>query len=108
MDEENPSNDAPHTNNKARANAWKIAPKSRKVIEVKDAMYRTATLSGKFLVSEQDSAHGTNKDGHSTIEVDCNWYDWRPMKRSIRLTIINQAVEIPNDSNVVVITNIGS
>jgi hypothetical protein len=107
MDEENPNNGAPHTNSKAKPNRYKIAPKNRKVIEVKDAMYRSAVLSGNFLVAATDNAYGINKDGRKTIEVECHWYDWRPKTRWIRITIINQETEIPNDSDIEIIDNIG-
>ena len=106
-EEEEPTNGAPNTDAFAKANDWEIAPSGRIVIEVKDALYRNAVLSGKFLVSESANAYGTNKDGHKTIEVECRWYGWRPMTRWPRLTIIHQEIELPNDSNVEVIKNIG-
>jgi hypothetical protein len=77
------------------------------VIEVKEALYRNAVLSGKFLVADSANAYGTNKDGHKTIEVECSWYGWRPMTRWIRMTIINQEIEVPNNGNEVVVKNIG-
>jgi hypothetical protein len=77
------------------------------VIEVKDALYRNAVLSGKFLVADSANAYGTNKDGHKTIEVDCSWYRWTPKTRCIRLTIINQEIEVPNNGNEEVVKNIG-
>jgi len=107
IQEENPSNDAPHTDALAKPIAWQTAPIGRKVIEVKDALYRNAVLSGKFLVADSANAYGMNKDGHTTIEVECSWYGWKPMTRWIRMTIINQEIEIVNNGNIEVIKNIG-
>ena len=107
IQEENPTNGAPHTDALARAIGHQLAPSGRKVIKVKDALYRNAVLSGKFLVADSANAYGTNKDGHKTIEVECSWYGWRPMTRWIRMTIINQEIEIPNNGNEVVVKNIG-
>lgn len=107
IDDEHPSNDAPHTDAEAKPIKWELAPSNRKVIEVKDALYRNAVLSGKFLVAQSANAYGTNKDGHKTIEVECYWYGWKPKTRWMRLTIINQEIEIADYSNVDVIKDIG-
>lgn len=107
IEEEHPSNGAPHTDAEAKPIKWELAPSNRKVIEVKDALYRNAALSGKFLVAQSANAYGTNKDGHKTIEVECYWYGWRPKTRWMRLTIINQEVEISDYSNIEVIKDIG-
>ena len=105
--EEIPTNGAPNTDAFAKPNKWGLAPNNRIVIEVKDAYYRTAVLSGKFLVAQTANAYGTNKDGHKTIEVECSWYEWKPKTRWIRITVITQEVEIKDYSNIEVITNIG-
>ena len=107
IEEEQPTNGAPNTNPRAKPIKWEIAPIGRKVIEVSNAQYRKAVLSGKFLVADSSDPYGTNKDGHKTIEVECYWYGWQPKTRWMRLTIINQETEITNDSNVEVIKNIG-
>jgi hypothetical protein len=105
--EDAPTNGAPNTDALAKPIAWQQAPSGRKVIEVKDALYRNAVLNGKFLVAESANAYGTNKDGNKTIEVECLWYEWKPKTRWIRMTIINQEIEIPNNGNEEVIKNIG-
>jgi hypothetical protein len=107
IEEEQPNNGAPKTDADAKPIKWELAPNNRKVIEVKDANYRNAVLSGKFLVAQSANAYGTNKDGHKTIEVECYWYGWKPKTRWMRLTIINQEIEISDYSNLDVITNIG-
>ena len=107
IQEDNPSNDAPPTDALAKPSAWQIAPIGRKVIEVKDALYRNAVLSGKFLVADSANAYGANKDGHKTIEVECLWYGWKPMTRWPRLTILHQEIEIANNGNEEVVKNIG-
>ena len=107
IEEEHPSNGAPHTDAEAKPIKWELAPSNRKVIEVKDALYRNAALSGKFLVAQSANAYGTNKDGHKTIEVECHWYGWRPKTRWMRLTIINQEIEITDYANLEVIKDIG-
>ena len=107
IQEEHPNNGAPHTDAEAKPIKWELAPSNRKVIEVKDALYRNAALSGKFLVSQSANAYGTNKDGHKTIEVECYWYGWKPKTRWMRLTIINQESEITDYSNLDVIKDIG-
>lgn len=100
-------NTAPNTDSKAKAVRWEIAPSNRRVIEVKNAFYRSASFNGKFLVAESVNAYGRNKDGHKTIEVECCWYGWQPKTRGIRLTIINEEVEIKDCLNVYVIKDIG-
>jgi hypothetical protein len=107
IQEESPSNGAPNTDATAKPIKWGLAPNNRTVIEVKDAHYRSAVLSGKFLVAQTSNAYGTNKDGHKTIEVECFWYEWKPKTRWMRLTVINQEIEIKDYSNLEVITNIG-
>jgi hypothetical protein len=107
IDDEHPSNDAPHTDAEAKPIKWELAPSNRKVIEVNDALYRNAVLSGKFLVAQSPNAYGTNKDGHKTIEVECYWYGWRPKTRWMRLTVINEEIEITAYSNLDVIKDIG-
>jgi hypothetical protein len=107
IQEEHPNNGAPNTDADAKPIKWELAPNNRKVIEVKDANYRNAVLSGKFLVAQSANAYGTNKDGHKTIEVECYWYGWKPKTRWMRLTIINQEIEITDYSNLDVIKDIG-
>ena len=105
--EEQPSNGAPNTDAHAKPIKWELAPINRTVIEVKDAQYRNAVLSGKFLVAQTDNAYGTSKDGHKTIEVECYWYGWKPKTRWMRLTVINQEIEITDYSEIDVIKDIG-
>ena len=107
IEEEHPSNGAPHTDAEAKPIKWELAPSNRKVIEVKDALYRNAALSGKFLVAQSANAYGTNKDGHKTIEVECHWYGWQPQKRSLKLTLINAEEVVADYENIEVIKNIG-
>ncbi len=107
IQEETPENGAPNTDALAKPIKWELAPSNRKVIEVKDAHYRNAVISGNFLVAQSENAYGTNKDGHKTIEVECYWYGWKPKTRWMRLTIINQEIEIADYSNLEVIKNIG-
>lgn len=107
-DEEDPSNGAPHTNAKAKPIKWKLAPSNRKVIEVKNALYRNAVLSGKFLIAQTVNAYGTSKDGHKTIEVECYWYGWKPKNRWIRITLTNEEKEVEDYSEHEVVSNIGA
>ena len=107
IEEKHPKNSAPNTDSHAKPIRWEMAPNNRKVIEVKNAMYRNANLSGKFLVSESKKAYGTNKNGHKTIEVECYWYGWKPKTRWVQLTLINQEIEITDYSNLEVIKDIG-
>ena len=106
IEEEQPTN-APNTDAEAKANKWELAPNGRKVIEVKDALYRNAVISGRFLVALGDKVEGRNKDGHKTIEVECTWYGWQPQKRSLRLTIINEETVLNSTEEIDVIKNIG-
>ena len=108
IQEEEPTNGAPHTDALAKPIARQLAPIGRKVIEVKDALYRNAVLSGKFLVAESANAYGTNKDGHKTIEVECYWYGWKPKTRWMRMTIVNQEIDVPNHGAEDVVSNIGN
>ena len=106
IEEEQPIN-APNTDAEAKANDWKTAPSGRTVIEVKDALYRNAVISGRFLVALGEKIEGRNKDGHKTIEVECTWYGWQPQKRSLRLTLINEETVLDSTVEIVVIKNIG-
>jgi hypothetical protein len=106
IEEEKPTN-APNTDSEAKPNKWEIAPSGRKVIEVKDALYRNAVISGRFLVALGEKTEGRNKDGHKTIEVECTWYGWQPKKSSIRLTLINEEIVLNGNEIIDVIKNIG-
>jgi hypothetical protein len=105
-DEENPSSGAPHTNALAKPNKWEIASTNRKIIRVKDGHYRSAVISGVFVVAESPEAYGRNKDGQLTIEVECYWYEWKPKTRWMRLTLTTAEEELSNYTDEVV-RNIG-
>ena len=105
-DEEQPIN-LPHTDSEAKPINWDLAPSGRTVIEVKDAHYRKAVISGLFLVALNNKHETRNKDGHKTVEVECSWYGWQPQKRSLRLTLINAEEVVADYENIEVVKNIG-
>jgi hypothetical protein len=108
IEEDVPTNGAPNIDPKANPNKWEIAPSGRRVIEVKNATYRTAVFSGFFLVANSAEPYGPPNDGHKTIEVECYWYGWKPKTRWIRITLINEEVDLVDYSNQEVIKNIGA
>ncbi len=106
LDEENPTGDAPNTDNKAKPIKFEAAPAHRNLVRVTNALYRNAVFSGVFVVAESKDPNGRSKDGHETIEVECTWYGWKPKTRWIRITVPN-APEYLKDYTGDVVKNLG-
>jgi hypothetical protein len=102
IEEEAPSPTAPNTDKQAKPIKFELAPSGRRCIRVTNAFYREAVFSGVFVVADSEDPEGRNKDGISTIEVECRWYLWKPKTRWIRITVPNGYEELINyDGDVV-------
>ena len=79
---------AKNTNRKAAITDY-MNVKNSLVIEVKNAYYRTAKLSGLFLVSNVENPFKLRK-GALTIEIECLWDGTKPKSTWAHLIIKNK------------------
>jgi putative NADH-flavin reductase len=86
----------PHTDKLARPKSHKATNSASVLIDVTDANIRYATVSGTFLVVGGIASAYTYRNKR-VIDVDCDWYQWRPNRGCIRLILRN--AEVPYTSN---------
>ena len=60
-----------------------------RLISVNDAYVRNAKVSGTFLLFEYHHSIPYVYRGKLVIDVDCEWYQWRPDRGCIRLILKN-------------------
>jgi hypothetical protein len=77
----------PHLDPHAEPIEFEPAPPGRKIVFIKGASYRNAVFDGYFVVADSADPHGRNKTGQETIDLECYWYGWRPIRRWIRVTV---------------------
>jgi hypothetical protein len=88
----------PHTDKfaKPKYDPKRKTGKPSRLITVKDAKIRCATVSGTFLLFEKHNSHPYDYRGNSVIDIACEWYEWKPQRGCIRLILRND--EVPFDS----------
>lgn len=90
----------PHTDDTAKP-CGPMEVKNARVVRVKNAQYRRATVSGAFAI---DPNSQPNKDGR--VAVLCRWYGFRVNQRGPQIKVNPATDRIDNDYTGIVITNI--
>jgi hypothetical protein len=60
-----------------------------RLINVNKANVRNSTVSGTFLLYEKHHSAPYLFRNKTVIDVDCEWYEWRPDRGCIRLILRN-------------------
>lgn len=81
----NEQNDAPKTSKRAKPSA-PLSVRNARVIVVKDAMYRGATISGTFLLGDNNELPLPRKGLH-IVEVYCCWFGLRLKTRGLHFKV---------------------
>jgi hypothetical protein len=100
----NEQGDAPNTSNHAKPAASQ-AVRNARVIVVKDAMYRGATISGTFLLGDKNDLPLPRKGRH-IVEVYCCWFGFRLKTRGLHFKVNMSNSEVLDDYSGIVIGNI--
>jgi hypothetical protein len=88
----NEQNDAPNTSKRAKPSATQTIRNAR-VIVVKDAMYRGATISGTFLLGDKNDLPLPRKGLH-IVEVYCCWFGLRLKTRGLHFKVNMSNAEV--------------
>ncbi len=88
----NEQNDAPNTSKRAKPSATQSVRNAR-VIVVKDAMYRGATISGTFLLGDKNELPLPRKGRH-VVEVYCCWFGLRLKTRGLHFKVNMSNAEV--------------
>jgi len=100
----NQQNDAPNTSKRAKPSATQSVGNAR-VIVVKDAMYRGATISGTFLLGDKNDLP-LPRNGWHIVEVYCCWFGLRLKTRGLHFKVNMSTTEVLDDYSGKVIGNI--
>lgn len=93
-------NDAPNTSKRAKPIATQSVRNAR-VIVVKDAMYRGATLSGTSMLGDKNELPLPRKGWH-VVEVYCCWFGLRLRTRGLHFKVnMSDASIIENYSGLI-------
>ncbi len=98
--------DAPHTSKRAKPTATQSIGNAR-VIVVKDAMYRGATISGTFLLGDKNELPFPRK-GWLVVEVYCCWFGLRLKTRGLHFKVNMSDAEVIESFNGFISSNIGA
>jgi len=93
----NEQNDAPNTSKRAKPSAMQTVRNAR-VIVVKDAMYRGATISGTFLLGDKNELPLPRK-GLYIVEVYCCWFGLRLKTRGLHFKVNMSNTEVIENFN---------
>lgn len=97
-------NDAPNTSKRAKPSS-QLSVQNARVIVIKDAMYRGATVTGTFLLGDKNELPLPRKGWH-VIEVYCCWFGLRLKTRGLHFKVNMSNVEVIESYNGNVHTNI--
>jgi hypothetical protein len=100
----NEQNDAPNTSKRAKPSATHSVRNTR-VIVVKDAMYRGATISGTFLLGDKNDLPLPRKGWH-IVEVYCCWFGLRLKTRGLHFKVNMSNAEVIENCSDLVVSNI--
>lgn len=100
----NQQNDAPNTSKRAKPSAMQTVRNAR-VIVVKDATYRGATISGTFLLGDKNDLPLPRKGLH-IVEVYCCWFGLRLKTRGLHFKVNMSNAEVIDSFIGSTITNI--
>jgi hypothetical protein len=80
----------------------------QRLITVTNANIRLATVSGTFLVYDKYNQSPYPFRGHTVVDVDCSWYQWRPNRDCIRLILNNnETIRLEQRTKIQCIWDIG-
>ena len=102
----NEQNDAPNTSKRAKPSATKYVRNAR-VIVVKDAMYRGATISGTYLLGDKNELPLPHKGLH-VVEIYCCWFGLRLKTRGLHFKVNMSNAEVIEDYSGSIESNISS
>jgi hypothetical protein len=88
----NEQNDVPNTSKRAKPSAL-LSVRNARVIVVKDAMYRGATISGTFLLGDKNDLPLPRKGLH-IVEVYCCWFGLRLKTRGLHFKVNMSNAEV--------------
>ena len=97
-------NDAPNTSKRAKPSS-PLSVRNARVIVVKDAMYRGATISGTFLLGDKSELPLPRKGWH-VVEVYCCWFGLRLKTRGPHLQVNMSNAEVVEKYNGLIVSNI--
>lgn len=97
-------NDAPKTSKRAKPSSTQTVRNAR-VIVVKDAMYRGATISGTFLLGDKNELPLPRKGWH-IVEVYCCWFGLRLKTRGLHFKVNMSYADIIEDYCDTIVTNL--
>ncbi len=100
----NEHGDAPSTSKRAKPSASQHVRNAR-VIVVKDAMYRGATITGTFLLGDKNDFPFPRKGWH-VVEVYCCWFGLRLKTRGLHFKVNMSNSELNNSYSGLVFSNI--
>lgn len=81
----NEQKDVPNTSKRAKPSA-PLSVHNARVIVIKDAMYRGATISGTFLLGDKNELPLARKGLH-IVEVYCCWFGLRLKTRGLHFKV---------------------
>lgn len=84
--------DAPNTSKRAKPSSTQPVSNAR-VIVVKDALYRGATVSGTFLLGDKNELPLPRKGWH-VVEVYCCWFGLRLKTRGLHFKVDMSNAEV--------------
>jgi hypothetical protein len=96
--------DAPNTSKTAKAGSPKTVHNAR-VIVIRDATYRGASISGTFCLAE-DVALPLPRNGWHKVQVYCRWFDLRLKTRGLMFKVHMSTAEVNLNYSGPVFTNI--
>jgi len=96
--------DAPNTSKRAKPSATETVRNAR-VIVVKDAMYRGATISGTFLLGDKNELPLPLKGLH-IVEVYCCWFGLRLKTRGLHFKVNMSNAEVVEYFSERIVSNI--
>ena len=102
----NPSTvwDVPNTDPKAKPSAYQKAPSGRRIVHVLRGTYRSAPVSGYFVIADVTKPYSTYAK-KSRVEVECLWYGRKAPNNWPRITIL-EGGDVVNGYAGDVVTNI--
>ena len=100
----NEQNDAPKTSKRAKPSSTQTVRNAR-VIVVKDAMYRGATVSGTFLLGDKNDSPLPRKGWH-VVEVYCWWFGLRLKTRGLHFKVNMSDAEVIEGYNGLIYSNL--
>lgn len=98
--------DAPNTSERAKPSSPQSVRNAR-VIVVKDARYRGATISGTFMLGDKND-FPLPRDGWHVVEVYCRWFGYRLKTRGLHFKVNMSSSQVFEGYSQKVMSNIST